>query len=100
VLSALAAVVLVDFFLLSPFNVFASGLADLLRGAVFVFVASLISSLSEACRRAEARAEAQTERFYVTLASIGDAVIATDAAGHVTFLNRCAEALIMSQDVV
>jgi len=30
------------------------------------------------------RAEAQAEHFYVTLASISDAVIATDAAGHVT----------------
>ena len=36
--------------------------------------------------------EAQTERerFRVTLASIGDAVIATDPQGQVTFLNQIA----------
>jgi PAS domain S-box-containing protein len=34
------------------------------------------------------------ERYRVTLTSIGDAVIATDAAGLVTFLNPIAEALI------
>ena len=43
--------------------------------------------------RVVVRAEAQAEHFYVTLASISDAVIATDAAGHVTFLNGRAKAL-------
>jgi PAS domain S-box-containing protein len=37
--------------------------------------------------------EAQEERLRVTLTSIGDAVIATDAEGKVTFLNPVAEAL-------
>ncbi len=40
----------------------------------------------------EARAE--RERFRVTLASIGDAVIATDSKGQVTFVNQIAEGLI------
>ncbi|MFL5802365.1 MAG: DUF4118 domain-containing protein [Roseiflexaceae bacterium] len=93
VLSALVAVVLVESFLIPPFSVLALGPSSLLRGAVFVFVASLISWLSEARRHAEARAEAQAERFHVTLASIADAVIATDSTGHVTFLNQYAEAL-------
>ena len=35
----------------------------------------------------------QRERYAVTLASIGDAVIATDARGHVTFLNQVAAEL-------
>jgi PAS domain S-box-containing protein len=43
--------------------------------------------------RVVVRVQAQAEHFYVTLASISDAVIATDTAGHVTFLNRRAEAL-------
>jgi PAS domain S-box-containing protein len=45
--------------------------------------------------QARLRAEAQDhqEQLRVTLASIGDAVIATDAAGGVTFLNPIAEAL-------
>jgi PAS domain S-box-containing protein len=42
-------------------------------------------------QRAEAAAREQQELLRVTLASIGDAVIATDAAGRVTFMNRVAE---------
>ncbi len=41
----------------------------------------------------EATAREQRERFEVTLFSIGDAVIATDSQGRVTFLNPVAEAL-------
>jgi len=37
--------------------------------------------------------EEQRERLYVTLASIGDAVITTDTEGHITNLNGVAEAL-------
>ena len=44
-------------------------------------------------RRAEERLQAQQEWLRVTLASIGDAVIATDTAGRVTFLNSVAELL-------
>src|SRR4029453_12250714 len=35
----------------------------------------------------------ERDRFAVTLASIGDGVIATDAAGNVTFMNATAEKL-------
>lgn len=42
-------------------------------------------------QRAEAAAREQQELLRVTLASIGDAVIATDAAGRVTFMNQVAE---------
>jgi PAS domain S-box-containing protein len=48
--------------------------------------------LAERQRAAEAL-RAERERYRVTLASIGDAVIATDTDGRVTFLNRAAEAL-------
>lgn len=44
-------------------------------------------------RRAELAEQAQAERLRVTLASIGDAVITTDAHGSVTYLNGIAEAL-------
>jgi PAS domain S-box-containing protein len=44
-------------------------------------------------RRAELSEQAQAERLRVTLASIGDAVITTDAQGRVTYLNRIAESL-------
>ena len=44
-------------------------------------------------RRAEERVREQQELLRVTLASIGDAVIATDTQGRVTFLNGVAEGL-------
>src|SRR5271157_97751 len=46
-----------------------------------------------ASRRAAAELQKQSEWLRVTLSSIGDAVITTDAAGRVTFLNRVAESL-------
>jgi diguanylate cyclase (GGDEF)-like protein/PAS domain S-box-containing protein len=44
-------------------------------------------------RRAELAVQAEKERAQVTLQSIGDAVITTDAAGHIDYLNPVAEAL-------
>ena len=44
-------------------------------------------------RGAEAALRVEKERLRVTLASIGDAVIVTDAAGRASFLNPVAEAL-------
>jgi two-component system cell cycle sensor histidine kinase/response regulator CckA len=61
-------------------------LAILLVGAVF-HVNSLIAGVERA-RRME---EAQKATLATTLASIGDGVISTDAAGVVTFLNPVAE---------
>jgi PAS domain S-box-containing protein len=48
--------------------------------------------LAERLRAAEAL-RAEREQYRVTLASIGDAVIATDTNGRVTFLNRIAQEL-------
>src|SRR5262249_52174783 len=42
---------------------------------------------------AEAELADQREQFRVTLASIGDAVLATDTLGHVTFMNDLARSL-------
>ncbi|TAN38850.1 MAG: PAS domain S-box protein [Verrucomicrobia bacterium] len=50
-------------------------------------------------RQVDAALEAEKERLMVTLRSIGDGVIATDADGHVQLLNRAAEKLTgWSQD--
>jgi PAS domain S-box-containing protein len=44
-------------------------------------------------RRTQELWRRESERFRITLSSIGDAVISTDARGSVTFLNRVAETL-------
>lgn len=44
-------------------------------------------------RRAENQLREQSERLQITLSSIGDAVITTDAVGVIIFLNRVAETL-------
>jgi PAS domain S-box-containing protein len=50
-------------------------------------------SIHLARRRAEEALRKQSEWLRVTLSSIGDAVISTDVAGRVTFMNRVAESL-------
>jgi PAS domain S-box-containing protein len=60
-------------------------------GAV-VGVAKIARDITER-KRAAAELALQQEWFRVTLASIGDAVIASDAAGNVTYMNSTAEAL-------
>jgi PAS domain S-box-containing protein len=53
----------------------------------------LVRRSAAAQARAAARIAAQRELLDATLTSIGDAVLATDTAGRVTFLNPVAEAL-------
>jgi PAS domain S-box-containing protein len=58
-----------------------------------IAVGVVISFLNGALQQSRAAAEASQRLYAVTLASIGDAVVATDIAGRVTFLNREAERL-------
>ena len=61
---------------------------------LFLVAAGVVASiLNEALHRARRRANSNESLYAVTLASIGDAVITTDAQGRVTFLNGEAEHL-------
>jgi PAS domain S-box-containing protein len=66
---------------------------DAVRTLLFLVVAAGSCAAAAGRRRAEARVREQREELAVTLASIGDAVIVTDAAGDVTFMNAAAERL-------
>lgn len=86
ILTSLLSVIVVNYALIPPYDAFSIGLADVVRAAIFIVVATFISTLNEARRRAELR-------FAVTLRSIGDGVIATDIHGRITMMNPVAEAL-------
>ncbi len=100
-----------DYFWMEPLGHLAvTNSADLITMVVFLASGSLISYLADMTYRAQARAnkaenqlkitaerkkaiavlQESEERYRVTLSSIGDAVIATDASGLVTFLNPIA----------
>jgi PAS domain S-box-containing protein len=75
-----------------------SGLAQLI---IFLLASTMISFLAESLHRMKGRAQEgerrehqQSEQFRVTLESIGDAVIATDVEGRVTYVNPVAENLL------
>src|SRR5262245_31815606 len=53
----------------------------------------LLRERAQGWERAEAELADQREQFRVTLASIGDAVVATDVVGRVTFMNDVARTL-------
>jgi PAS domain S-box-containing protein len=62
----------------------------------FLALSQQIAELSSAIhrrQRAEREAHEQRELLHVTLSSIGDAVIATDRVGKITFMNEVAEKL-------
>jgi PAS domain S-box-containing protein len=89
-LSALAA----TYFLVHPlFSLEITTAPDAVALTLFVLVGTVISALSESRLRSHRRSAAGERRYAVTLASIGDAVIATDTQARVIFLNPVAEAL-------
>ncbi|MEI6043942.1 MAG: PAS domain S-box protein [Chloroflexota bacterium] len=105
--AAILSVFIGDYFFVAPLHTLDLGFRNLLNLTAFIlgslFASLLIYILRMALRQAEEelterkRVEAllreQREWFEVTLASIGDAVIATDAKGCITLLNPVAAEL-------
>jgi PAS domain S-box-containing protein len=82
------------FFLIKPhFSFEIHDPADILALGLYTLTGVVLSVLSESLHRSRRRILASERRYAVTLASIGDAVIATDTQARVTFLNPAAEAL-------
>jgi PAS domain S-box-containing protein len=102
-LSILLSFLVADYFFIPPrfsLNLLDVSTQTVTDFIVFVTMSGLIVVLSEALHRAnartkeEARLAAQAAKLYqITLGSIGDAVIATDTEGRVSFLNQVAESL-------
>ena len=67
--------------------------ANIVGFLAYLFTCALIMAIGTALRSARAREAASRDVLRVTLRSIGDAVIATDVAGTVTYLNAVAEKL-------
>ncbi|HEX2916218.1 MAG TPA: ATP-binding protein [Chloroflexia bacterium] len=108
ILATLISVLLSNYFFLAPqysFGLSSSG--DIVNQVIFLFEGLVISLLSGSLHLALHRArveineriqvaqelQLQREWFAVTLSSIGDAVIATDMQGRVTFMNKVAQDL-------
>ncbi|HEY7285376.1 MAG TPA: PAS domain S-box protein [Vicinamibacterales bacterium] len=83
-----------DYLWLSPVYSFrASSAAEMLGLALFGIIGVAVSVLQESWRRNAVAVAQSQERLDVTLASIGDAVIVTDAEDRITMLNTVAQTL-------
>jgi len=91
-LGALAA----DYFFIPPtWSLTITNLRDGVALAIFLFVGAFISVIADRLRaaRTERVRREYEQRWATTLASIGDAVIATDVTGAIIFMNPVAESL-------
>ncbi|MGA7731370.1 MAG: PAS domain S-box protein [Chloroflexia bacterium] len=82
------------YYFLPPYH--SPNLADsdvLASVSLFVLVALLINGLSYARRQADGSIYAERAKLQATLSSIGDAALATDTDGNVTFINTVAQSL-------
>ncbi|MBD0369739.1 MAG: PAS domain S-box protein [Pyrinomonadaceae bacterium] len=85
--------ILSSYFILPPRFSFLIGYEGIVQLGVFLFVALVISSLAERASGAERKTRMSEASLRITLQSIGDAVIATDAKGRITFMNQVAQEL-------
>jgi PAS domain S-box-containing protein len=81
------------YFFVRPYHTLSMSRENLVVAAVFIGVSLFIGYLAAARWRAMNFERAERRRFQATVSSIGDGLIATDAAGRVTFLNGVAEGL-------
>lgn len=83
-----------DYYWMDPVgSLMLSEWGDFIALLLFTGIGVMISGLNEAWRRGAANVARSEQRLRVTLASIGDAVITTDAKGLVRRLNRVAQEL-------
>lgn len=93
-LATLFAALLSDFFFLGPeYSLLGNTPLQNTRLGLFLIEGVVISLLSEMARRSREREKQQRHWLQVTLSSIGDAVIATDSTGQITFINLVAQKL-------
>ncbi len=95
----------VYFFLIPGNSLRVSNPGGLVALLIFIVLCFGIVTVSDSQRRAVDRAERAEEsereerqRFETTLASIGDAVISTDAKGRIIFVNKVAQSLIRAPE--
>ncbi len=91
--TVLGAMASAHFFLPPRGTLAVSGSVNQLRLALFIASAVFIVWLFAALRRTQDALRDSEERYRTTLNSIGDAVIATDARGHILFANPVAREL-------
>jgi len=92
-LSAILSAAACNFVFVQPPGHLALGADDLLRLVAFMIGAVFVGSLTLARRQAEKAALDAEKQLNITLKSIGDAVITTDASGRITFMNAIAQSL-------
>ena len=91
---SLIAFLFTNYFIYEPRFEFTFTLHALVPLAVFLLIAFIINALKRELKRAETVTEEQRRWFEQVLSSIGDAVVATDGAGKVTYINTAAAELL------
>src|SRR6266705_6095540 len=92
-LSAILSALACNVVFVQPLGNLSLGADDLLRLITFMIGAVFVASLTMARRQAEEAAHEAEKQLTVTLKSIGDAVITTDASGRITSMNSIAQSL-------